>query len=315
MPGAPFAPCLSAFTREATPSTLKGVAGAPDFESVFSYHSRKSMPTRPDNRAIPSPALTSRALARLAPLPRSFYARDPRIVARELLGKLLIRLAPASGAAALAAYPPAPATGAASVAAFPSSELSLCESGEPALLAGRIVEAEAYLGAIDPAAHAYRGPTPRNAVLFGPPGHAYVYFIYGNHYCTNVSCQPPGDPGCVLLRALEPVCGIPAMAALRGLALPDQPRPPQPSLAQLRRLTSGPGRLSAALAITRSQHNSCDLCSRASGLYIADDGWTTEAWADAHISATPRIHVTRAPHHEWRYLFTGNPFVSGPRPR
>ena len=149
------------------------------------------MPLRPDHRA----PLTPHAIARLAPLPRSFYVPDPLTVARELLGKLLIRLVTEDVSAPVA---------------------------RTRVLAGRIVESEAYLGADDPGAHAYRGLTPRNAVLFGPPGHAYVYFIYGNHYCTNVSCQPAGVPGGVLLRALEPVCGIPAMAALRGLTLPPQ---------------------------------------------------------------------------------------------
>ena len=246
------------------------------------------MPSRPDHRA----PITSRAIARLAPLPRDFYARDPLTVARELLGKLLIRRL----------------------------------DGEP--IAGRIVETEAYLGRDDPGAHAYRGPTPRNAVLFGPPGHAYIYFIYGNHYCTNVSCRPAGEEGgCgVLLRALEPVCGIPAMAALRGLTLPPQPRASQPSRVglsqtglspvQLRSLTSGPGRLSAALGITRAQHNACDLCSRSSGLYIAAYPEAADASpTGAEISATPRINVTRAPHDEFRFFLTANPFVSGKRSR
>jgi DNA-3-methyladenine glycosylase len=260
-------------------------------------------------------ALTSRAIARLAPLPRSFYARDPRTVARELLGKLLIRLAPTPAPeAGSETLPHAPAAGS---DALPDALAAVAAATNLTLLAGRIVETEAYLGAIDPGAHAYRGLTPRNAVLFGPPGHAYVYFIYGNHYCTNVSCQPPGDAGCVLLRALEPVCGIPAMAALRGLTLDAAPSATPPnlaglSLAQLRRLTSGPGRLSAALGITRAQHNACDLCSRASGLYIAsadDDSPASE------ISATPRINVTSAPHDEWRFILSANPFVSGPRSR
>jgi DNA-3-methyladenine glycosylase len=244
----------------------------------------------------------ARAIARLAPLPRAFYARDPLTVARELLGKLLIRRHGGP-------HPP-----------------SFGECGEQVVLAGRIVETEAYLGAADPAAHAYRGPTPRNAVLFGPPGHAYVYFIYGNHYCTNVTCQPVGEPGCVLLRALEPVCGIPAMAALRGLTLAaksglaaelSQTSFSQAGLsqAQLRRLTSGPGRLSQALAITRPQHNESDLCSRSSGLYIADDGWPANESRATGISTTPRINVSRAPHHEYRFFLTANPFVSGPRPR
>jgi len=202
---------------------------------------------------------------KLSPLPRAFYARDPRTVARELLGKLLIRR---DGALTLA---------------------------------GRIVEAEAYLGAIDPGAHAYNGQTLRNTVLFGPPGHAYVYFIYGNHYCTNVSCQPPGHAGCVLLRALEPVSGIEAMAALRGLHLSGAPKP-----SQLRLLTSGPGRLSQALAIVRERDNGKDLCARSSDLFIADDGLPCPP-----ITATTRINVTSAPLDEWRFVITGNPFVSG----
>ena len=97
--------------------------------------------------------------AKLRPLPREFYNRDARTVARELLGKVLVRR----------------------------------KKGR--MLAGRIVENEAYLGVNDPAAHAASGKTERNAVIFGPPGHAYVYFIYGNHYCLNVSCQPAGDAG------------------------------------------------------------------------------------------------------------------------
>jgi DNA-3-methyladenine glycosylase len=212
--------------------------------------------------------MSAPSIGQLSPLPRSFYARDARVVARELLGKVLVR---------------------------PDGR---------ALLAGRIVEAEAYLGAIDPGAHAYRGRTPRNAVLFGAPGHAYVYFIYGNHYCTNVSCQPVGEAGCVLLRALEPVCGIAAMAALRGLALPANPRP-----SQLRLLTSGPGRLSQALGISREHDNGCNFCSRRSGLYIVDDGS-----AAGEILATPRINVTSAPLDEWRFVVIGNTFVSGKRP-
>ena len=235
---------------------------------------------------------TSRALARLAPLPRSFYSRDPRQVARELLGKLLIRRGSLN--TNTQGSPHLPASG---------------ECREQTLLAGRIVEAEAYLGAIDPGAHAYNGQTARNAVLFGPPGHAYVYFVYGNHYCMNISCQPPGNAGCVLLRALEPVCGIAEMAALRNLTLPADPQTSALPTAKLRLLTSGPGRLSQALGITRQRDNARDLCSPASELYIADDGSPA-----ADYSATSRINVTRAPLDEWRFLITGNPFVSGKRP-
>ena len=232
---------------------------------------------------LDTPLCDSRALARLAPLPRAFYNRDPLTVARELIGKLLISaMRPEDG-----------------------SHLALVGK-RGGLLAGRIVETEAYLGAADPGAHAYRGRTARNAVLFGPPGHAYVYFIYGNHYCMNVSCQPEGEAGCVLLRALEPVCGIEAMAALRGLPLVDSS---PPRLAELRRLTSGPGRLSQALGITRPRHNGCDLCSRQGGLYIAEGGTGIEP----RVIATPRINVTRAPEHEYRFLLSGNPFVSARR--
>ena len=115
------------------------------------------------------------------------------------------------------------------------------------MLAGRIVEDEAYLGADDPAAHAYAGLTPRNAVLFGPPGHAYVYFIYGNHYCLNVSCMPEGLGEGVLLRAMEPVFGVEAMARARGIDLPPHHVPRSCAL-----ISSGPGRLAEALGITRA---------------------------------------------------------------
>src|ERR1700758_4448371 len=117
-------------------------------------------------------------------LPREFFNRDAVTVARELLGKLLVR-----------------------------------REGRK-LLAGRIVEDEAYLGPNDPAAHAYAGRAARNSVLFGPPGHAYVYFIYGNHYCLNVSCMPESQGEGVLFRAMEPVVGIEDMAEARGMCLP-----------------------------------------------------------------------------------------------
>jgi len=237
------------------------------------------------------------SLRKLAPLPRSFFSRDPREVARELLGKLLIRFDAASRTAGphpKAGGPHPPYFGECGEDKRPDSAL---------LLAGRIVEAEAYLGAVDPGAHSYRGQTPRNAVLFGPPGHAYIYFIYGNHYCTNVSCRAEGESGGVLLRALEPVAGIEQMAALRNITLPSTPRP-----SHLRLLTSGPGRLSQALAITRAEHNDVDLCSASSSLYIATDDTPLPP-----SLATPRINVTSAPLDLWRYIIPDNPFVSGPR--
>ena len=171
------------------------------------------------------------------------------------------------------------------------------------LLAGRIVEDESYLGAEDPAAHTYSGRTPRNAVLFGPPGHAYVYFIYGNHYCLNVSCLPDGDAGGVLLRAMEPVAGLAAMAHARGLDLP-----PAPSPAQLRMISSGPGRMSQALGITRLRDNDKDLTARASDLWFADDGFRP-----ARIVATPRIGIRKAVERPLRFVIAGNPFVSANR--
>src|SRR5512146_851158 len=146
------------------------------------------------------------ALKKARPLLRRFFDRDPREVARDLLGKLLIRN----------------------------------EAGQ--VLAGRVVETEAYMGAGDAAAHSAAGLTKRNAVLFGPPGYAYVYFIYGNHYCLNVSCLPDGEAGGVLFRALEPIAGIEEMAANRDLELANEPR-----MTQLRMLTSGPGRMAEAL--------------------------------------------------------------------
>jgi len=242
---------------------------------------------------MPQPAPNSRALAKLPPLPRSFYSRDPRLVARDLLGKLLMRRHGGRHPSSTGGLHP-PAVG---------------ECGEQRILAGRIVEAEAYLGNIDPGAHTYRGETPRNAVLFGPPGHAYIYFIYGNHYCTNVSCQPTEEAGYVaggvLLRALEPVLGIEEMSTLRGFTLP-----PLPKQSQLRQLTSGPGRLSQALAITRERDNAKDLCSPASDLVISDDGSPAPS-----VFATTRINVTSAPLDEWRFVIPGNPYVSGKKLR
>lgn len=201
-------------------------------------------------------------------LPREFYNRDPVAVARDLLGKLLIR-----------------------------------REGRK-LLAGRIVEDEAYLGADDPAAHAYAGRTPRNAVLFGPPGYAYVYFIYGNHYCLNVSCMKEGYGGGVLFRAMEPVAGIEAMAAARGLELG-----PTPRTSLLRLISSGPGRMAEAMDITRERDNGKDLTSRRSDLYIADDGRRPEK----KILASPRIGITKAIDEPLRFVVAGNQYVSGKR--
>jgi len=167
-------------------------------------------------------------------------------------------------------------------------------------LAGRVVEVEAYLGKDDPAAHSFIGPTPRNQVMFGPPGFAYVYFIYGNHYCLNVSCQPEGQAAAVLFRALEPLAGIEAMARHRDVVIA--------GAGDLPKLTSGPGRMAEALAVTRERDNGKDLTSTRSDLWLADDGSAPEA-----VAATKRIGITKAADRPWRYLIEGNRFVSGPR--
>jgi DNA-3-methyladenine glycosylase len=205
----------------------------------------------------------------LRPLPREFFARDPRRVARALLGKVLVR--------------------------------SEADRGLPRpLLTARIVEVEAYLGEKDPAAHAYAGRTARNAVLFGPPGYAYVYFVYGNHYCLNVSCETEGRAGGVLFRALEPLTGLDEMARARAVTLHDRE--------DGRKLTSGPGRLAQAFGITRTRDNGCDLTSSASSLWVAADDYRAGT-----IAVTPRIGITKAPAKLLRYVLAGNRFVSGPK--
>jgi DNA-3-methyladenine glycosylase len=179
----------------------------------------------------------------------------------------------------------------------------LVRQGPGVCLAGRIVEVEAYLGQKDPAAHAAAGNTLRNAVLFGPPGFAYVYFIYGNHYCLNVSCEREGKAGCVLFRALEPLSGLEEMAHARGVTV-HGPR-------DLPKLTSGPGRLAGAFGITRARDNGCDLTSSgpslsSSSLWIGSDGLSAKG-----IRVTPRIGIAKAADLPLRYLLRGNSFVSG----
>jgi len=164
---------------------------------------------------------------------------------------------------------------------------------------GRIVETEAYHQS-DPASHSYIGPTQRNQVMFGPAGYTYVYFTYGMHYCMNVVCQKEGEASAVLLRALEPVEGIAAMAMARGIVLPMQP-----TTKQLRALTSGPARLAQAFSITRERDNGSDITRRAGSLYIADDGASF-----GKIISTTRIGISKAIEKKWRYLVAGNPFVS-----
>jgi len=198
------------------------------------------------------------------PLQRAFFNRDPRTVSRDLLGKLIMR-----------------------------------REGRTQI-AGRIVEVEAYLGAGDLAAHAAAGHTARNSVLWGPPGHAYVYFIYGVHYCLNITCLPAGEAGCVLIRALEPVSGVADIARARGLAGLDLT-----STRDLRKLASGPGKLCEALGITRPRDNGKDMLSSASDLQVISDGFQTK-----EVAITQRIGITKSMEMPLRYVVAGNAFLS-----
>jgi DNA-3-methyladenine glycosylase len=187
-------------------------------------------------------------------LPRAFYRRDPREVAPDLLNKVLVA---ADGRRA------------------------------------RIVETEAYCGAIDAAAHTYRGQTARNATMFGPAGKLYVYFTYGMHWCANTACGGEGEGVGVLLRAAEPIAGLDLMYAVRRAAKRD------------RDLCSGPARLCQAFGITR-RHDGIDLVTGAGGLAIIDDG--TAPPLDPVIAA--RIGIRHAADEPWRWYVRGNSNVS-----
>jgi DNA-3-methyladenine glycosylase len=170
-------------------------------------------------------------------------------------------------------------------------------------LSGRIVEVEVYLDEGDLAAHSAVGKTERNEVLFGPPGHAYVYFIYGAHYCLNFSCMPEGRAGCVLLRAIEPLEGLDWMAKARGIAA-DRIS----SETGKRLLTAGPGRVCQALGITRQQFNGEALYLSSSSLKIVEDGSQPP-----EIVQTKRIGITKSAELPLRYFVGGNRYVSGNR--
>jgi DNA-3-methyladenine glycosylase len=198
---------------------------------------------------------------------REFFEHSPEAVAPKLLGKLLV-----------------------------------ARNADGGVLAGRIVEVEAYLGPHndppDPAAHTHRGPTPRNLVLFGPAGHAYLYFIYGKYFCANISCEREGLGGGILLRALEPVVGIAQMARNRGL---DEDAP-------MRMIASGPSRLCLALGLTRPLHNGLDVTSAKSMLQVRDDGFP-----ESKVVITPRIGIKHAVDWPLRFALRGHACVSGPK--
>ena len=156
---------------------------------------------------------------------------------------------------------------------------------------GTIVEVEVYEHT-EPASHAFRGRTPRNGAMFGPPGCAYVYRSYGVHWCLNLVCEEEGTANAVLVRALEPTHGLDAMSARRGLGDP-------------RLLCSGPGRLCQALGITRD-HDGRPLDETPFELHAREH--------EPQVAAGPRIGITRAADLPWRYLLAGSRFLSGPLP-
>ncbi len=191
-------------------------------------------------------------------LPYSFYAREPWIVARELLGKRVLRW--------------------------------LADQW----VGGAIVEAEAYTSADDAASHAYRGRTARNAPMFGPPGHTYLYFIYGMHWMFNIAAHPEGGVGAVLIRALAPEQGVAVMQTQRG----GKP---------LAELTNGPARLAQALALDAAL-NDVDLCTHPA--LTLTPGWEVP---ESAIACGPRVRVpgdATAQARPWRFWLRDNPYVS-----
>jgi len=187
-------------------------------------------------------------------LRRSFFARDPVTLARDLLGRILFYRTP------------------------------------DGLLAGRIVETEAYTGAADPASHAFRGRTARNTVMFGPAGHAYVYFSYGMHYCLNVTAERPGTAGAVLLRALEPLAGIDIMRAQGDHG-------PEP------RLLSGPGKIGRAFRLTL-EDNGRDFTRGSLGISAGT------LIPDGQVAISRRIGISRAMDFPYRFAVAGSRSVS-----
>ena len=216
------------------------------------------------------------ARARRVPLPRGFYEVDPLVLAPVLLNKLLVR------------------------------------GGR----AGRIVEVEAYRGGEDPASHAFRGRTARNATMFGPPGGLYVYFTYGMHFCANVVCMPEGVAGAVLLRALAPVDGLEEMRAARTAWAAGRGGRPAPGSGSGSRsacdrdLASGPARLCQAMGIGRDE-DGADLVTGRGGLRLVDDGVPPPATP----GVSGRVGIRQAADLPWRLWVPGDPNVSRARAR
>ena len=210
---------------------------------------------------LSSKALNQASAAAGTPLPRSFFAREPLVVAPELLGAVLVHTV------------------------------------DGASVAVRLTEVEAYLGeGEDPASHAHRGLRPRNAVMFGPPGHAYVYFTYGMHWCANVVCRQDGVSGGVLLRAGEVVAGH-ELARLR-----------RPTARRDVDLARGPARLANALALTRAD-NGRDLCSGGELQMLAGGPAEPE-----RLRTGPRVGVALGAASPWRFWLADEPTVSIYRP-
>lgn len=193
------------------------------------------------------------------PLTRRFLGRDAREVAPELLNKVLVHGA----------------------------------------RSGRIIEVEAYAGGEDPGSHSFRGPTRRNATMFGPPGHLYVYFTYGMHWCANVVTGGAGLPHAVLLRALAPLTGLDEMRAAR------------PGARRNRDLCSGPARLCQALGVSGA-HDGIDVTRRGSDPWLGDDG-TPPPDAPAN-SARIGLGAGKGEALPWRWWVPGEPNVSAGRP-
>lgn len=198
--------------------------------------------------------------------------------------------------------------------------LLLVHEKEEGITAGRIVEVEAYIGPEDRASHAYGGRrTPRNEAMYGPPGHAYVYFTYGMHHCLNVVCSEEGTPHAVLIRSVEPVAGVRLMAQRRGLLQRynqllsrDQSSPEAVPLKLAKLLCSGPGRLCQSFGITLLQ-NGADLVR--GNLYLAFPS-ATGLPSRSEVVATKRIGIDyagEARDYPWRFYLDSSPCVSSPK--